>query len=81
MNFQNILIQCSLNQMIIIHMIQDISLFCIMTNKDKHWAAMYKTLYNRTTYQNTWRYNWKLDDHSFSEFFFKFYEKLLYSEL
>ena len=29
MNFQNILNQCSLNQMIIIHMILDISLFYI----------------------------------------------------
>ena len=60
MNFQNILNECSLNQMIIIHTILDMSLSSIsITNKDKHWAVIYKTLYTRTTYQNTWMYNWK----------------------
>ena len=29
---------------------------------------MYKTLYTRTTNQNTWVYDWKLDTHSFSGF-------------
>ena len=40
---------------------------------------MYKTLYTRTTYQNTSMYNWKVRD-SFIQFF-KSYENLLYSEL
>ena len=80
MNFQNVLNQCSLNQMIIIHMILDISLFYVITKKDKHWVVMYKTLYTRTSYRNTWMYNWKAR-YSFIQWFFKLYEKLLYSEL
>ena len=51
-----------------------------ITNKDKHWSVMYKALYTRTTFQNTWMYNWKAR-YSFIQWFFKLHEKLLYSEL
>ena len=42
MNFQNILIQCSLNQMIIIHMILDINLFYIQlpTKTSTGWLCI-----------------------------------------
>ena len=32
---------------------------------------MYKTLYTRTTYQNTWMYNWKAR-YLFIQWFYKF---------
>ena len=51
-----------------------------ITNKDKHWTVMYKALYTRTTFQNTWMYNWKAR-YSFIQWFFKLHDKLLYSEL
>ena len=52
-----------------VHTILDIILFYI-TNKDKHWAVMYQTIYTRTTYQNTWMYNWKAR-YSFIQCFFQ----------
>ena len=45
--------------MIIFHMILDITLFHINYQQRQALAVMYKTLYTRTTYQNTWMYNWK----------------------
>ena len=69
-NFQNILIQCSLNHMIIIHMILDCSIS--VTHEDKHWAVICKTLYARTTYLNIWMYNWKESD-LFIQWLFKLY--------
>ena len=47
MNFPNILIQCSLNQMIIIKMTLDIILFYINYQQRKHRVVVYKTLYTK----------------------------------
>ena len=67
-----------IKQMIIIHMILDSSIS--VTNENKHWAVLCKTPYTRTTYQNTWMYNWKAS-YWFIQCLFKLYEKLLYLEL
>ena len=40
MNFQNILIQCSLNLMIIIHMIIDINLYQLSTKTSTEWLCV-----------------------------------------
>ena len=61
-------------------MMQDTNPSISITNKEEHSVAMYKTQYTRNTHQNTSMYNWTTS-YPFIQWFFKLYEKLLYSKL
>ena len=53
-----------------------------ITNKEEYWAVMYRTLYTRNTYQNTWMYDWK-NNYYFIQWVFELYEvmKIVWLEI